>query len=369
MKLDAPPAAPHARLSWALCIATLDRIDILEMCVTQALLQSRLPKEIIVVDASDDFAGHHARIAALVAPSAMPLTYLRAPKRSLTTQRNCGIAAATADVLFLLDDDSLMYPDCAERIMEVYESDPACRIAAVSATNAPRMDALSVAGLSKSTGAYIDKAAGLRQRSALVRFVMPEVLMMSVDRHFIAYDGTWRSPTPTDLAPFAAFDPTPLCAISGYRMTVRRLVALREPFDGDLLAYSAAEDLDASYRFSRHGWNLQAPLAKLYHHEAIGGRLKRRQAVMLAVLNVAFFVRKRSARPARDITRFYIMVIRRILAEMLKDAAGRRWSFPQMRGVARAAILAPTIFAQGKEKVVSYHDALQRRVLGWPAGH
>jgi glycosyltransferase involved in cell wall biosynthesis len=43
--------------------------------------------------------------------------YNSAEHRSSTLQRNQGLQLATADVVFLLDDDSLMYPTCAEEIM------------------------------------------------------------------------------------------------------------------------------------------------------------------------------------------------------------------------------------------------------------
>jgi hypothetical protein len=49
--------------------------------------------------------------------------HVEAGRRSISSQRNQGIRAASVDVVFLFDDDSLMYPDCAAEIMRVYDAD------------------------------------------------------------------------------------------------------------------------------------------------------------------------------------------------------------------------------------------------------
>ena len=61
--------------------------------------------------------------------------YVKAERRSSTSQRNQGVRAASTDVVFLCDDDSLMYPDCAAEIMRVYDADSGRSVVGVNATN------------------------------------------------------------------------------------------------------------------------------------------------------------------------------------------------------------------------------------------
>ena len=49
--------------------------------------------------------------------------YVGAATKSLTCQRNQGLEYATGDIVFLFDDDTLMFPDCAEQILKIYEDD------------------------------------------------------------------------------------------------------------------------------------------------------------------------------------------------------------------------------------------------------
>ena len=68
-------------------------------------------------------------------------TYVAAARRSSASQRNQGVRLSTADILFLIDDDSLMYPDCAEQIMRIYEADKDKAVSGINAihvASAPR---------------------------------------------------------------------------------------------------------------------------------------------------------------------------------------------------------------------------------------
>jgi hypothetical protein len=61
--------------------------------------------------------------------------YVEADRRSSASQRNQGVRAASTDVVFLFDDDSLMYADCAAEIMRVYDADSGRSVVGVNATN------------------------------------------------------------------------------------------------------------------------------------------------------------------------------------------------------------------------------------------
>lgn len=354
------------RLTWALCVSTYNRIDILDLCVRHALQSTRLPSEIVIVDASADWEGNRAKIAPLAEAASVPLTYLPAPKKSLPAQRNHGIKAATADILFLIDDDALLYPDCAEAIMKLYEADRDRRIAAISANDAPMPQDDTVTAEARVDPSKRKLTERVLSRSALARFLWVKVLMNSAERTFVPYDGEWHRPDPATVAGRISGPVSPLTMIFGYRMTVRRFVALAEPFDGDLLAYASAEDLDATYRFSRHGWNILAKDARIYHHEAVAGRLKRQQSVMLNILNIAFMLRKNTRYPVWHTVKLYVVILRRLLAEFLKDLLSRRWRFPQFLGAARAALMTIPLMRHDRATLGPFYDGIQRKVLGLP---
>jgi GT2 family glycosyltransferase len=356
--------APDKPLTWVLCVATLDRIDMLETCVTCALNQTFPPSEVVICDASDAWQAHQARIEALASRAGIPLTYLPAKKRSSSAQRNQAIAATTADILFLIDDDAFMHPDCAETIMQVYESDRAGKIAAISATDGPVPGGAGLVGEAKSGPTKARLTERILSRSRIARFVWVELFLMSADRVFIPYDRKWHKADEATVRAYASDRVVPLTTIAGYRMTVRRSVALTEPFDGDLLAYASAEDLDATYRFSRHGWNVQALDAKLYHHEAMAARLKREQSTMLSVLKVAFLLRKNTNFPVRQTIQFYVMILRRLIAEFLKDLLSRRWKFRQVRCIGASIPDTLGILRHDRSSLGTYYDPIQRRVLG-----
>lgn len=363
---DAHVAQTADQLTWALCVSTYNRIDVLEVCVRHALQQTRMPYEIVIVDASADLEGNSRRIIPMAQAAGVPIRYLAAPKKALPSQRNHGIAATTADILFLIDDDSLMHPDCAETIMQVYEADRDKRIVAVSASDGPVPSGAGIVGEAKSGSTKAPLTRTILSRSRIARFLWVELFLMSADRVFIPYDGHWHDPDEATVAASGLGAIHAVKTIGGYRMTVRRAIALAEPFDNDLLGYASAEDLDATYRFSRHGWNVKVLDAQLYHHEAMVARLKREQSTMLSVLNVAFMLRKHTTTPVRSTIQFYVMLLRRMIAEFLKDLLSRRWAFRQFRTMCAAVPVTLGIMRQDRSTLGPYYDPIQRRVLGLP---
>lgn len=348
------------RLDWGLCVCTLNRPEALQECVRHVLAQDRPPAEVIIVDAAEDWKKNKETVSGLLASRPeIRLVYLKAVRRSLATQRNQGIEVAQADVLFMIDDDSWMYPDCAAHIMAVYEADPDKGIAAVAAQGAPRPADLDVSGMErKAAGSH--KIPSESRMAGIKRFILREILLMSADRMFVGYDSA-------DMArpePGVTVKGLPkLSHISGYLMTVRRTVAEREPFDAHLLSYAPAEDLDATYRWSRHGALVAEPLARIYHHEVAAGRIKRRQATTLGLLNTAYFIRRSSNERPRHIVLWSIFLFRRIVAEALKDTLTRRFTYPQFLGALHATILAPQIFAHPADGLGEWYEQVQTGIL------
>jgi glycosyltransferase involved in cell wall biosynthesis len=122
-------------LTWSLVVATYRREFILPHCIMLAARQSRPPKEIAVVDASPDWQSSRERISREIECSHphIRFVYERAIQPSLTAQRNQGLDLATADVVFLFDDDTLMHQGCAAEIMAIYDADTERAVVGVQA--------------------------------------------------------------------------------------------------------------------------------------------------------------------------------------------------------------------------------------------
>ena len=92
---------------WGICIATLDRPDVLRRTIAHALSQTVPPAQIVIVDASDGWQASRDAIAAMLqSRPAIRLDYVHSEIRSSTTQRNTGIALCDTEVIFIIDDDS-----------------------------------------------------------------------------------------------------------------------------------------------------------------------------------------------------------------------------------------------------------------------
>lgn len=329
-------------LRWGLIISTYNRERILPLCIQLALEQTRPPVEIVVIDASQNWQTTREHVMDIFAGRTNGIRWVYEPAavRSLTMQRNQGIQHATADVLFLLDDDSLMYPNCAMEIMRIYEADVDARVAGVQASATPISPVDFCGDAKKATGAKLDTDGGLG--AVIKQWMWRTLFLMDAEKLFIPYDGCFPEhampPELQSLAVRRAF------LFQGFRMTYRRSVLLDEPFEPRLRYYAAGEDLDQSYRASRHGCLLTASDAKLHHHESASGRPPRFKASCLGCLNQALLLRTHSANLGRMKWSYYQLNARRFVAEMFKDALSHRWTFPQTRGILAGCCLSYFVF-------------------------
>lgn len=353
-------------LSWALAVATINRGDALLECVRLALAQSRPPREIAVVDASDGWAASRDAITALVRPSGIPLHYRPAATKSSATQRNQAIDLVSSDILFLIDDDSFLYPDCAAEILALYEADEARRIAAVGASGVPESPtARSQDFRHKITGhgrPGTGRLAAALAGSRAVRLFYTHVLMMSHEQTFMPYDSPrfTDAALPEGLAPDRAYAAH---TIPGYALTVRAEIARREMFDPSLRYYAALEDADFCHRVARHGALVVARRARLHHFQISSGRLPRQTVIALQLLNLAFFLRRHSTVLPLKRVQYRRMLLRRLVAETMKDLLSRRFTLPQVAGVLRAMALHRTIFDAPAEEIAARYPEIQRRII------
>ena len=338
-------------------------------CVRHALASTLPPAEIVIVDASDDWQDNRARIAELTAAAGnpCPLQYTAARRRSLTVQRNQCVAMASADILFMIDDDALLHPEAAARVMAFYCADQTGHLAAISLRNAPiEADPGAQDSRKKTSPAAKLGVERPRPMGRAIAFAMRHFLMIPADQSFVTYDRPQRRWQGDTTLPPGLF---PRDFITGFALTLRRPIALREPFDEGLVGTCMAEDMDASYRFGRHGLLAIAPDAHIHHLEAAAGRGKRRLSTSLALLNVAYFVRRNSERQPRDLLRYGLWYLRMLAAEFPKDIAGWRWDLPQVRGALLAGRHLPALLRIPRADLPAWYQNFQTWLMtGAPPG-
>lgn len=352
-------------LTWGLVISTYNREKVLPLCLELAVKQSRLPIEIVVVDASDHWQDTRNQVMADIAVHAPDIrwVYEAAEQRSICLQRNQGIKLATADVLFLIDDDSLMYPTCAEEIMRVYEADTEGAIAGVqaAAVEHPPTD-ITITDNRKQTGSaseFLTPHSGLL--GELKGWIWKHVFLMDGRKLFLPYDGDFPShPIPASLSHLNVWR---VELFQGHRMTYRREMIAKEMFEPFLRYYTAGEDLDASYRVSRHGCLLMALDAQLHHFQSAGGRLSRFKISVLSALNQALCIRRNAPNLSQVKGLYYRLMMRRVVAELLKDLLSRRWSLPQARGILVANRYSHKLFSLSESELGEWYVQFQREFL------
>jgi glycosyltransferase involved in cell wall biosynthesis len=351
-------------LTWGLAVCTYNRGAVLLECLRLAFGQARAPAEAVIVDASPDWDRWRGEAEALAARHGIALRYEPARERSSATQRNQAVAAATADVLFLIDDDSFLFPDAAERIMAVYEADAAGAVAGVGLAASAENPATAPSGATRKQTGH-DTAGGLLALplvGGLARLFYRKVLMMQHEETFIAY-ATPHFPHLVVPSALAHLDIYAVNHISGYALTARRRVALAEPFDTALRYYAALEDADATHRYLRHGALVVARGARVHHFQTSASRLPRDRVIILQLLNLALFLRRHAADPALKRRQYRVMLRRRLVAEVFKDLLSRRWSLPQMRAVRYVMGLQDAVFDRPVDEIVAWYPDFQRRLI------
>lgn len=346
-------------LTWALVIATYQREHILPRCLRLAAQQTRAPKEIIVVDASPGWETTRDLIRQQLSASYphIKLIYVQAKCPSSTAQRNQGIDLSNSDVLFLIDDDSLMYPDCAEEIMRVYEADVDEVIQGVSAIAAPNPPDLEV--LNQRQEIPSATLAAQPRQTRLRRWV--KSLLSTEQTYFLPYDAAY----PAHEIPPHLYELNigVIQVMAGYAMTFRRSILQQERFNEVLERYAAGEDQDLSYRVSRHGAIVNAVNARLCHLEISGGRLSRDKVAALAGLNPAVLQQFYSSDREQTNRNWRKILRQRILIYFLKDLSDKDWRLSRTRGVLFALAHLQTIWAKSPEELLQWYPAFQAQLV------
>lgn len=356
---------------WAWCIATYNRHDMLVRSCALALQQTAPPSEIIITDASADWERGRDRIERLLAVAAEAhgvrprLSYAKASKASAAAQRNESIARANADVVFVFDDDTLMFPDTAEKIIEVYSRDSEGVVQAVTAANVPQPPRAPdwLEAVVETEPETSDRGApeGVDLQPAQKRSTGPLAEMLrrflrAKDR-FVPYDPNRRKhDVPASLQGLGLRS---WRLAAGFHLTVRREAALCEPFEERLKGYSPGEDSDMTYRLTRHGPILHRPDARIHHAEAPGSRFGVFRRVALGATNSLLLQRVHSTDRAFSERESRALLRRLLVIEFMKDTKALDWRLPRTRATAYALRNVKTIMTVEDEKIDEYFEYYQ----------
>jgi len=245
----------------AFVVATKDRPEELRRLWRSLRAQSRVPDEVVVVDASE-------RPAPPLGPEGAPplLRHIRTAAASATRQRNLGLDAVRADagLVGFLDDDVVLEGDAVEEMLRFFDTaSPGVGGAAFNMANHPPLEwpFLKRTRLAATLGLYAGRGGSVTASG------------------FQTMIGPVEKTEWTDWLPSGA---------SVWRREVLRRFRFDEWFDG----YSYLEDLDFSYRVGRTSKLAVVVAARYLHLQAPGGRGGGYAFGVREVLNRSYFVRK-----------------------------------------------------------------------------
>jgi glycosyltransferase involved in cell wall biosynthesis len=245
--------------------------------------QNRSPDEILVVDASDDPAPIEALIAKLAATSSVPLGLIRSAP-GLTIQRNVGLRAASGDIVFFPDDDSMLFPGAIDAVMRIYELDEAEQIAGVAAGSTPHSPLGRAGG---PEAAYAAKHQNPVMKFLATGFIYIETRVVRSPYSLLGEDITRDKQLPSKLAAAG-------CQVAadqeGFRMSFRRATLGPSAFNESLTQYCLGEDKDVCYGLASKGMIVELSGDHINHHEFPGARHGGFRRGLTEVLNQTYIV-------------------------------------------------------------------------------
>lgn len=303
-------------MDFDIVIATRNRQAALRLSLPLMLGQERLPRRLIIVDASDDHGSTRSVVEDALNRSGAPvrLDILNVPP-GLTRQRNRGLALVQAPVVFFPDDDALWFPGFTEAIMRIYERDDGCVIGAVGGTeSAIPPDGLLPGSQAPSDGLTITIPRSIER--TLDRFEKS----FFIDPFFLEARILYRGKT---LPPWLAEEgAVPASTITGFRMSFRTDLIRRTGFDETLVKYGLFEDHDACTGVLSSHCIVNAGKAKVFHYRPRAKRADELELGAMHVLNRAYILAKH-APPGFDVRRPLMRYVRFKLARYLLRAYSR----------------------------------------------
>lgn len=342
-------------LSWGLIVCTYNRADFLLECLRHTLKQTRLPSEIVIVDASDYWQETFDKVSSTYAEhwKTIRLVYEPAKVRSIPYQRNQALDLSQADVVFSLDDDIYMQPDAAGVIMEAYDKDADEEIAMIGGH--------FIGAHPDEESVEVKQDEVSESRGGIVNYLKSHLEQgLTMQRHFVAYGKLVRNDEPPESVQGLGLFPSGL--INGGRTTFRRHYGVQSRWSNLLRYYAAHEDSDFSYRMSDFGQILVAPRAGFFHADGAEDRPNRFKTNTIRVSNLMALHRVSSDNRLRSSWRLLMSFFYFMGLYLLIDPARKRYSLPVVRAYALGALLIPFFMFYPFRDFVAWYTERQERM-------
>lgn len=240
-------------------IPTYNRLKDVDECLDSIIVQTSLPKEIIIVDDSDndEIENLIEKRKEEFKEKDMDLRYIRNEReRSLTIARNIGIENAISDIILFLDSDVIIDEEYIKEILKVHKEKP---------------DALGVQGLIQRK-----KEKGV---ISLFRKIFNKLFYIYLD------EKNKCRLLPSLGVSFPSFvDEIITCEwLSGANQSYKKEILEEFKFDENLKKYSQGEDIDMSYRiFKKYPRSLfMTPYARFIDKGSQEGRIPKTELIYM----------------------------------------------------------------------------------------
>jgi GT2 family glycosyltransferase len=262
-------------------ICTRNRPDEVIRCLNSIVQQSRLPREVIIVDSSDSPV-LEARLGAWHDGGTFELRYVRSAP-GLPHQRNVGVQESSGDIVFFLDDDVVLERDFIREIKKVFDNDPSGEIGGVM-------------------GDILEERQ-TRQNTRWWQTLLRRCFFLSdYGDGKVRLSGFATRPHGLDEVMTTEF-------LSGCEMAYRRKVLDEFAFDERLQGYALMEDRDFSYRVSRRYRNVYTPFARCRHLRSPAQRQSQRELDQMLLKNHIYLFRKNSPKTPSHRLAFYLSIV------------------------------------------------------------
>lgn len=338
-------------MDYDIAIATRNRADALRLSVPLMLAQSRKPRSLIVVDASDDPHRSESAVRSACDSQNVRLLFLTAPP-NLPQQRNIALEHVNSPVVMFPDDDSLWWPGVAEHVMRVYERDEDEVIGGVccapSASPPPGTDLASSYSMSKADS-FRRKIEG--RRHAIEAALLPDPLWVhGASRWSVKPTPDWLEEENAALVEF----------MGGFRMSFRTEVLRKaggfDPELGGKIGYAAYEDADASFRVAQTHLLVGARDALCYHHRFPSKRADGYRLGLFLLLNRAYIIAKYSEPGSRAHKAFRPFALYKLAqySVTIATAHGRA----KMRGTITGMVAGQSLFVAPTGDIRNFYHQL-----------
>ncbi len=295
-------------------VPTRNRPEALGRTLDSLLKQDVLPAELIVVDGSEnDSTRRVVESFGERAAGACVVKYMRAETLGAAVQRNQGVAVATQPVIWFLDDDILLEPDCVPRLWAALHS----------AGDVGGVNAMITNQLYRAPGRasrLMFRLMGGRGSSFAGRVLGPAVNLLPEDRAELP-----------EIMPVEWLNTT---------CTMYRREALPEPpFPAHFTGYSLMEDVTLSVIVGRKWKLVNARTARIYHDSQPGSHKSDPAELSAMELINRHYVMTQILRRTgvMDYARLFLWEAFQLLAGVVQKHS-RPYFFSDLRGKGTAAL-------------------------------